>query len=45
MALSCPIDLDTARFDCFAGTTKERTPRKYGVLGANVGGVKPARAS
>jgi hypothetical protein len=24
------------RFDCFQGTTKERTARKYGVLGVNV---------
>lgn len=25
-----------ARFDCFAGTTKERTARKHGVVGANL---------
>jgi len=25
-----------ARFDCFRGTTKERTARRYGVHGANV---------
>ena len=25
-----------ARFDCFAGTTKERTARRYGVVGVNV---------
>jgi hypothetical protein len=24
------------RFDCFAGTSKERTARKYGVVGVNV---------
>jgi hypothetical protein len=24
------------RFDCFQGTTKERTARKYGVTGVNV---------
>jgi hypothetical protein len=24
------------RFDCFQGTTKERTTRKYGVIGVNV---------
>ena len=29
----------TARFDCFRGTTKERTAVKYGVLGANVSEV------
>lgn len=29
-----------ARFDCFAGTTKERTARKYGVMGINVSAVK-----
>jgi hypothetical protein len=26
----------TARFDCFAGTTKERTARRYGVVGVNL---------
>jgi len=25
-----------ARFDCFAGTTKERTARRYGVMGVNL---------
>jgi hypothetical protein len=25
-----------ARFDCFAGTTKERTARRYGVGGVNL---------
>jgi hypothetical protein len=24
------------RFDCFRGTTKERTARTYGVMGVNV---------
>jgi hypothetical protein len=26
----------TARFDCFGGTTKERTARRYGVVGVNL---------
>jgi hypothetical protein len=30
-----------ARFDCFRGTSKERTARKYGVRGANVFARKP----
>ena len=30
-----------ARFDCFRGTKKESTARKYGVLGANVFARKP----
>jgi len=25
-----------ARFDCFAGTSKERTARRYGVMGVNL---------
>lgn len=29
------------RFDCFRGTSKENTARKYGVLGMNVLAVKP----
>jgi len=29
------------RFDCFRGTSKERTARKYGVVGVNVYAVKP----
>ena len=29
-----------ARFDCFAGTTKERTARRYGVVGVNVLAVR-----
>ncbi len=32
----------TAHFDCFAGTSKERTARRYDVFGANVAGRKPA---
>jgi len=31
----------TACFDCFGGTTKERTARKYGVRGANVLARRP----
>ena len=31
------------RFDCFRGTTKERTARKYGVMGVNVYARKPVR--
>jgi hypothetical protein len=26
----------TNRFDCFVGTTKERTARRYGVIGVNL---------
>ena len=26
----------THRYDCFAGTTKERTAKRYGVIGVNV---------
>jgi hypothetical protein len=34
----------TRRFDSFAGTTKEATARKYGVMGVNLAAVKsPAR--
>jgi hypothetical protein len=29
------------RFDCFRGTSKERTARKYGVMGVNVFARKP----
>jgi hypothetical protein len=28
------------RFDCFAGTTKERTARRYGVMGVNLLAVR-----
>ena len=31
----------TARFDCFRGTTKENTARKYGVHGVNVFARQP----
>lgn len=31
------------RFDCFAGTTKERTARRYGILGANLSARMPPR--
>ena len=30
----------THQFDCFAGTSKERTARKYGVMGVNLSGVR-----
>ncbi|MCC7033507.1 MAG: hypothetical protein IT179_11815 [Acidobacteria bacterium] len=30
-----------ARFDCFEGTTKERTARRYGVVGVNVLAERP----
>jgi hypothetical protein len=30
----------THRFDCFAGTTKERTARRYGVLGVNLSAAR-----
>jgi hypothetical protein len=33
----------TERFDCFRGTSKEKTARKYGVLGMNIYARKPAR--
>jgi hypothetical protein len=26
----------TDRFDCFVGTTKERTAKRYGVVGVNL---------
>jgi len=32
----------TARFDCFAGTTKERTARRYGVVGVNLSAIRSA---
>jgi len=31
----------TARFDCFLGTSKEATARKFGVRGANILARKP----
>ena len=30
-------------FDCFRGTTKEKTAVKYGVLGVNIYARKPVR--
>jgi hypothetical protein len=32
------------RFDCFRGTSKERTALKYGVLGMNIYARKPVRS-
>jgi hypothetical protein len=29
----------THRYDCFEGTTKERTARRYGVIGVNLSAV------
>lgn len=29
----------TDHFDCFAGTTKEKTARRYGVAGVNLSAV------
>ena len=33
----------THRYDCFAGTTKERTARRYGVIGVNLSAVKAGK--
>jgi hypothetical protein len=33
----------TAQFDCFHGTKKENTARRYGVHGANVFARKPMK--
>ncbi|HYU79903.1 MAG TPA: hypothetical protein VEK56_13015 [Vicinamibacterales bacterium] len=30
----------TGRFDCFAGTTKEQTARRYGVVGVNLAAAR-----
>lgn len=30
----------THRYDCFAGTSKERTARRYGVVGVNLSAVR-----
>jgi hypothetical protein len=30
----------THRYDCFAGTSKERTARKYGVIGVNLSATR-----
>jgi hypothetical protein len=32
----------TQRYECFVGTTKERTTRRYGVVGVNVSAVRGA---
>jgi len=47
MAIACPIDLDTLklraethRFDCFEAASKERTARRYGVIGVNLSAVR-----
>jgi hypothetical protein len=32
------------RFDCFLGTSKEKTARKFGVRGVNISATKPAEA-
>ena len=33
----------TGRFDCFPGTSKERTARRYGVIGVNLSAVRAGR--
>ena len=33
----------THRYDCFGGTTKERTAKRYGVIGVNVSAVRTAK--
>ena len=30
----------TERFDCFAGTSKEKTARRYGVMGVNLSATR-----
>jgi hypothetical protein len=35
----------TARFDCFGGTTKEKTARKYGVQGVNLHAIRAERSA
>jgi hypothetical protein len=30
----------TQRYDCFRGTSKEATARKFGVIGINLSGVR-----
>ena len=32
----------THRYECFVGTTKERTARRYGVVGVNLAAVRGA---
>jgi hypothetical protein len=29
------------RFECFAGSTKERTAQRYGVVGVNLAATRP----
>jgi hypothetical protein len=31
------------RFDCFAGTNKERMARRYGVIGVNLSAIRSQR--
>jgi hypothetical protein len=33
----------TDQFDCFAGASKERTARKYDVVGVNLSATKPVQ--
>jgi hypothetical protein len=33
----------TERFECFVGTTKERTARRYGVVGVNLSAVRAGK--
>jgi len=33
----------THRYDCFEGTPKERTARRYGVIGVNLSAVKAGK--
>jgi len=33
----------THHFDCFVGTTKERTARRYGVVGVNLSAIRSVR--
>jgi len=37
-----PVEV-RGRFDCFIGTSKERTAKKYGVIGLNVFARRPVR--
>jgi hypothetical protein len=30
----------TDRFDCFGGTSKEKTARRYGVIGVNLSAIR-----
>ena len=48
MSFLCDLGFEdvrvTAHFDCFRGTKKETTAKKYGVRGANVFARKPSGA-